>query len=163
MFNIKTGLVLTLAAVVATSMPAWAESKGLKRKHERRQVEMNALDENGDGVLQFSELKKKAEKDFKAADTDKDKILSEAEMEAVFVGFDAVYSSEYFAERHARSLAHRYNNADKNDDNVLSWAEYKHYFARRHAEFDRDHDGIITPKEYRMDQERTPKRYRPKD
>lgn len=136
----------------------------LEKKYTKRLNEMAPNDLNKDGVLQAEELAKKVESDFANADRDEDGVLSPDEMELFRQQIKEqslkAYDSKSQANQDSMKFKNYYQQADKNDDDIVSQEEYEAYFKGRYQKFDRDGDGIISQGEYRSDFEKLPWTYR---
>lgn len=158
--------ILALAAVFLLPLPVHAEEgkptpEYLQKRYDRRLEDIKMFDTNRDGVLQVDELKKSTATKFDLADTNKDGILSAEETAAAV---DKMMSSEQAVygnsvRQYANRLKNRYQIADKDHDKQVSRQEYETYMTRHQQNFDRNGDGIISPDEYRADEEKVPTNY----
>lgn len=166
--------ILALAAVVLLPFLVRAEEgkpipEYLQKRYDRRLEDIKMFDLNRDGVLQVDELKRSTATKFDLADTNKDGILSPEETAAAVDKMksreQAVYGNS--VRQYANRLKNRYKIADKDHDKQVSRQEYETYMTRHQQNFDRDGDGIISPDEYRADEEKVPTSYaykkKPKD
>lgn len=158
--------ILALAAVFLLPLTVHAEEgkpipEYLQKRYDRRLEDIKMFDTNRDGVLQVDELKKSTATKFDLADTNKDGILSAEETAAAV---DKMMSSEQAVygnsvRQYANRLKNRYQIADKDHDKQVSRQEYETYMTRHQQNFDRNGDGIISPDEYRADEEKVPTNY----
>lgn len=158
--------ILALAAVFLLPLSVRAEERKplpeyLQKRYDRRLEDIKMFDLNRDGVLQVDELKKSTATKFDLADTNKDGILSAEETAAAV---DKMKSSEQdvygnSVRQYANRLKNRYQIADKDHDKQVSRQEYEAYMTRHQQNFDRNDDGIISPDEYRADEEKVPTNY----
>ncbi|MBI2235078.1 MAG: EF-hand domain-containing protein [Micavibrio aeruginosavorus] len=165
MNKIKTGII-SLAAVCLLPVQAQAQEQKripeyMQKRYERRMEDITLFDLNKDGVLQVDELKKGTATKFDLADTNKDGVLSPEETAAAVAriqsGEQGVYGNS--ARQYANRLKNRYKIADKDRDAQVSRQEYEAYMTRHQENFDRNGDGIISPEEYRADEEKVPTSY----
>lgn len=157
-------LLLFSFALVMITAPSFADKEvppNIQRKYDRRLMEIKLLDKNKDGVLQAGELLGSVKDKFDTADANKDGVISSEEKKALIETLKNQWQEIYGirAEKMAKRLESRYNNADTNEDNQISQQEYDAYFGARYQNFDRDGNGIITEKEYRTDAENVPRSY----
>lgn len=171
----RAGMMFTgmmLAGGVATGWAASAQAQdgaererkvppSIQRQHERRLAEMMAYDLNDDGLLQLEELLASIEARFDAADADKDGVLSVDELGSSVSAFKEERGDSYgtLTARKARDLGKLYRKADANKDGQVSREEFRAYFSARYGAFDRDGDGVVSVREYRMDVEDLPGSY----
>ncbi len=156
-------LCLTLFVSLAAPSLAFAGHKeghsvpkSLERKYERRKPEIEAMDLNGDSILQQEEIKAGIQSKFEAMDLDGNGVLSEEEREQNILLFKESKAETYgsLIDKRARKLENRMRNADANEDDIISLDEYSAYFGDRFQRMDRDEDGTINIKEFRTDTER---------
>lgn len=133
----------------------------IQRQHERRAAEMMPYDLDRDGILRMQELLAVPGPRFDAMDLNGDGVLSGDEIEAAVARFRAEQAAVYGAliERRARDLGNLYRKADADGNGYVSRDEFIGYFTTRYGSFDRDGDGIVTTREYRMDVEDLPRSY----
>lgn len=158
--------ILAACALIATdAAPVYAADKdvtvppSIQRKHDRRQLEIKPYDLNKDGVLDAKEQAASIQGKFGALDKNKDGKVSPEEIE---MGGESYSAGRVKAEgdpnpvilgREVKKMEERLITADTNKDGVISPQEYQAFQKARILKMDKDGNGQVSLKEYRLDGE----------
>lgn len=138
---------------VITQEEAKAFGETMRAEHhspEARAERFAKMDKNGDGKLQRDEIKM-PEKHFTSIDTNKDNVLTKAELEAAHAKRQAAHANKSDktdkADKKGNRGAHHFAKMDKDGDGKLSQAESRGAATARFAQMDKNGDQVVTKEE----------------